>query len=430
MQVVAAAAPERPALRSLLEPWLAFERQLQEQNPEGGLGEPKFNLDGTVFSGPWARPQNDGPALRALAVIRTLRTLRAHNLSLEVDPTIIYEPSLPPESLLKRDLEYVARTWRSSGAEIWEECFGYHFYTRRVQALALHEGSYFAMDSNDPGAAAFYAENGRGAGRASRESYDWSPGKTSPESYWLKATVASPSCLPWKSSHLDSQGFLAHLHADPGFPDFQPPTNWLAVLDHRRHTPRVLGTLLALLRSFRTLYPINSIKMDPATGLPLGPALGRYPEDRYTGVSVEEGGGNPWILATAGAAEVLYRFAIDCFTNGMANYSIEAQSQLKALVTLIADLVVGQSSGELPDLAFNSADALLRRVQRHSGGPGSTNAVPLSEQLDKNTGFMAGARELSWSHASIVTATWARQKALEVLNSPKTRFGFSLIMGG
>ncbi|MFM8270452.1 MAG: glycoside hydrolase family 15 protein, partial [Pseudomonadota bacterium] len=32
--------------------------------PSGGPGEPKFNVDGTAFVGPWGRPQNDGPALR------------------------------------------------------------------------------------------------------------------------------------------------------------------------------------------------------------------------------------------------------------------------------------------------------------------------------------------------------------------------------
>ena len=30
----------------------------------GGLAEPKFNVDETAFTGPWGRPQRDGPALR------------------------------------------------------------------------------------------------------------------------------------------------------------------------------------------------------------------------------------------------------------------------------------------------------------------------------------------------------------------------------
>lgn len=44
-------------------------------NPSGdlssgaGLGEPKFNVDLTEFTGAWGRPQRDGPALRSIALI-------------------------------------------------------------------------------------------------------------------------------------------------------------------------------------------------------------------------------------------------------------------------------------------------------------------------------------------------------------------------
>lgn len=41
-------------------------------NPSGGLsnglglGEAKYNVDGSAFTGGWGRPQRDGPALRAI----------------------------------------------------------------------------------------------------------------------------------------------------------------------------------------------------------------------------------------------------------------------------------------------------------------------------------------------------------------------------
>jgi glucoamylase len=35
----------------------------------GGLGEPKYYVNGTAFTGPWGRPQKDGPALRATTLI-------------------------------------------------------------------------------------------------------------------------------------------------------------------------------------------------------------------------------------------------------------------------------------------------------------------------------------------------------------------------
>lgn len=44
-------------------------------NPSGdlhdgaGLGEAKFRVNETAFTEPWGRPQRDGPALRATAII-------------------------------------------------------------------------------------------------------------------------------------------------------------------------------------------------------------------------------------------------------------------------------------------------------------------------------------------------------------------------
>lgn len=35
----------------------------------GGLGEPKFHVDESAYQGDWGRPQRDGPALRATALI-------------------------------------------------------------------------------------------------------------------------------------------------------------------------------------------------------------------------------------------------------------------------------------------------------------------------------------------------------------------------
>jgi glucoamylase len=34
-----------------------------------GLGEPKFYLNNTIFTGPWGRPQNDGPATAAITLV-------------------------------------------------------------------------------------------------------------------------------------------------------------------------------------------------------------------------------------------------------------------------------------------------------------------------------------------------------------------------
>lgn len=63
-------------LLTVIEEYISSQAYIQTvSNPSGslsgggGLGEPKFNVDETAFTGSWGRPQRDGPALRATALI-------------------------------------------------------------------------------------------------------------------------------------------------------------------------------------------------------------------------------------------------------------------------------------------------------------------------------------------------------------------------
>lgn len=62
-------------LQSQIQNYISRQAYLQTvSNPSGdlstgGLGEPKFEVDGAAFTGSWGRPQRDGPALRATALI-------------------------------------------------------------------------------------------------------------------------------------------------------------------------------------------------------------------------------------------------------------------------------------------------------------------------------------------------------------------------
>jgi glucoamylase len=52
-----------PSLRRLIDAYISVEAIIQQTiNPSGaagksGLGEPKFNIDGSAFTAPWGRPQ-------------------------------------------------------------------------------------------------------------------------------------------------------------------------------------------------------------------------------------------------------------------------------------------------------------------------------------------------------------------------------------
>lgn len=85
------------------------------------LGEPKFNADGTAYMGTWGRPQNDGPAERAITFI--LISKRIQNTSM-----------LP--AILK-DIDYIVQVWQDPCFDLWEEIEGNHFYTLMVMRRAL-----------------------------------------------------------------------------------------------------------------------------------------------------------------------------------------------------------------------------------------------------------------------------------------------------
>lgn len=79
-------------------------------NPSGslsnsgtGLGEPKFNVDDTAFTGAWGRPQRDGPALRAIALITYSKWLI--NNGYESTANSIVWP------IIEIDISYVAQYW-------------------------------------------------------------------------------------------------------------------------------------------------------------------------------------------------------------------------------------------------------------------------------------------------------------------------------
>ncbi|EHK98266.1 putative Glucoamylase [Glarea lozoyensis 74030] len=69
----------------------------------GGLGEPKFNADGSAFTGSWGRPQRDGPALRATALITYAKWLVSNGYSSTA--TSLVWP------VIQNDLSYVAQYW-------------------------------------------------------------------------------------------------------------------------------------------------------------------------------------------------------------------------------------------------------------------------------------------------------------------------------
>lgn len=337
---------DRDRYKSAFFDYVRLSRAQQNSRAIAGLGEPKFFVDGNPYDGDWGRPQNDGPALRAITSIRFARVLLTEGRA-DFVRSDLYDGRLPSLSLIKKDLEYVAAHWREPSFDLWEEVRGDHFYTRMVQRKALLEGSKLARDLGDPWAADWYAAQAKELQAALAQ--HWNPQKGI-----IVPTLNRSGGADYKTSDLDSAVILAVLHgyADDGFFGFSDP--------------RVLATLEKQATAFRNAFSVNR-----APGFP-GTAIGRYPEDRYGGIDFN--GGNPWVLTTLAFAEIYYKAA------------------------------QGQAAG-VRSTWTAKADEFVARVQRHAYPDGA-----LSEQIHRDSGFMTSAPDLTWNYAQVLTTYAAKEK--------------------
>ncbi len=264
-------------IKKMIFVWIDAESYRQNQPTFTGLGEPKYFIDGSGYTGGWGRPQNDGPALRALAMIKFARLmLKEGNTDYVLKK--LYHGVIPADSPIKKDLEYTAHHWREPSFELWEEEMGMHFYTLLSQHTALQEGAKLARELGDGGAADFYETQSRLVGEFIKDAFlDSQIG--------IKATIRKVNGgLGYKHSNIDVAPLLALLHNSP----YQK----LFTL----RSASVKKYVETLINTFQNLYNINKAYPE------LGVSIGRYPEDRYDGYETT-GVGNPWFLATLALGE-------------------------------------------------------------------------------------------------------------------------------
>lgn len=110
--------------------YLEIESKLQDLSGESGLGEPKFEIDCSPYTKEWGRPQNDGPALRGLILIDIIHAFKDDYIS------IINTMVIP---MLVKDLSYICGNYNKPSFDLWEENYGWHWYTRMVQCKFIKE---------------------------------------------------------------------------------------------------------------------------------------------------------------------------------------------------------------------------------------------------------------------------------------------------
>ncbi len=379
----------------MLNDYIVFSRQNQltpnrSGNPsDTGLGEPKFNMDGTAWNNDWGRPQNDGPAIRAITLIRLSHILIAQGRE-DFVRQHLYQNTIPAETVIKADLEFVAHHWQDSSFDLWEEVRGDHFYTRMVQRRALAQGAELAHLLGDHAAGDYYTAQADSLTQSLNGFWDAS-------AKYFRTTQNRVGGLDYKWSNLDGSVILGALHAEG-------TDGLFSITDDR-----VLATVDRLQSTFQQIYGVNGNKTDHS-GQSMGVAIGRYPEDKYNGYN-SSGDGNPWFLLTDALAEFYYKSSKSFLQRGMIEVNSINMGFFQSLPGVAALKLLPGKTLTSNDAAFYDVAASLRaagdqamaRVRFHAGADHS-----ISEQFNRDNGYMQGADDLTWSHASFMTASWAR----------------------
>jgi len=386
---------EKASYFKMLTDYAGFVKKTQHASSLTGLGEPKFNMDGTPFNGAWGRPQDDAPAEEASTLIEF-----ASALLKEGHKDLARELYGSFADGIKGDLEYVSHHWRQTSFDVWEEVKAHHFDTETAQRQALLEGAWLAEQLGDDGAPQWYRAQAKLIEGAMGGHWDAGKG-------YIVSARDQDAGLGGKDSGLDAAVILAAIHRRPldARLGSGAERGFFSVTD-----ARVLATAQALTDRFRAQYAVNRRPGEP------GVAIGRYPEDSYFG-------GNPWALLTAAFAQLDYMAAHDFLTRGEIPVEDADLAFFRALVPrderLRAGLTVtrGEPLFDALIAGFNTqGDSFFAEVRAHANPDGS-----LSEQIDKDSGVMTSAKDLTWNYASVLSALQARDALTSALSARTSR---------
>ncbi|KAL6704602.1 hypothetical protein ACN47E_007999 [Coniothyrium glycines] len=357
-------------LRSVLDDYVTAQASLQGvSNPSGGpetggLGEPKFNVDKTAFTGSWGRPQRDGPPLRATAL-----TIYANWLVANGGQTQAANKVWP---VIAKDLAYTVRYWNQTGFDLWEEVNGSSFFTLSASHRALVEGAALA---------AKLGKTCDGCAAAAPQVLCFL------NSFWTGSYIDSNINLNDGRTGKDVNSILSSIHTFD-------PTSKCTDSTFQPCSSRALANHKAVSDSFRSVYGINR-------GIAQGKAvaIGRYSEDVYYN-------GNPWYLATTAAAEQLYAAIYQW--DKVGSITIDSVS-LPFFKDVISSSVVGTYAKN--SATYNAiiaavktyADGYMAIIQKYIPSNGG-----LAEQFEKNNGSPLSAVDLTWSYAAFLTAAERR----------------------
>jgi glucoamylase len=248
--------------------FLRTDEDLAAARGEAIVAETRVNPDASLDISRWPRPQHDGPALRALTLIRWARL---ESVSAELDHEL--------STLLRSDLDFLARHWHEPSFDIWEEEKGRHYYTLGVAAAALADGAAWLQRRGDRATAQTYAAEVQMIRRALDEFWSSDLG-----CFRSRLSVDRAANAQASNKELDIAVILAAIHANQ-------------TGAHSAQDPRMHATLARLEALFDAAYEINQGRPPQRA-----PAMGRYAGDVYYS-------GGAYYFSTLGAAEFCFRAA-------------------------------------------------------------------------------------------------------------------------
>ena len=253
---------EYDAVKDVMEAYVGWVTKAQKKFDPNNIDvriEPKFEIpSGDPYTGEWGRPQTDGPALRSIALSHWGMIL-IYNDHMEEAKSKVWP-------LVKYDLEWVVKNWKSKGFDLWEEAQSDNFYFNRMSFVySLNQAASFAKLLK--------------VGKIVIDKYRKTAEiiKKSAKSHWNGKFING-------SKNRQRDGSVVLAIATFGSYLFGP------------NSKEAVSTIKVLCRTFYWEYEINQTLNDK--GVP-GILIGRYPGDTYAG-------GNPWQLLTAILAECFY----------------------------------------------------------------------------------------------------------------------------
>lgn len=372
---VKASGPQKKALKQYLINYVNFERKAQTQISRSGektLGQPKYNMDAMIWEGPWARPQNDGPALRAITLIEIAKLFKQENEN--VDYIL---------DMIAMDLNYVAVEWHNPTFDLWEEVSDRdHFFTKMVQRKALLDGAEFFKQVGRTDKVDTYTNVAGQITSSLNQHWNVYFGYFTETLYQLNTYGGG----------LDSSVLLGILYGD-----LNDPLDPFSLTNDR-----VLKSVYYIRNAFTNAYQLN---LNNANTVPL---LGRYPGDIYDGYQFK--GGNPWPLVTNALAQFYYALANEYVKTGQITVtalSLPFFQQVDSSITKEMTVTKAEDAEKFSSIINHlvaAGDDALDMVKAYSVCYEDQTCFHIAEQIDRVSGQPVSAKDLTWGYTTLLAA--------------------------